>query len=111
MDPTEIVRAEIARILGNTLNGAIQELGYFPGIVHALADVRAEVNKLRDQNGKLVSDNTTLSRIIAQQKEDINQLASQAASPDAHIPIIQGLQYQIQQLKLDREKLMHSQSQ
>lgn len=111
MDPTEIVRTEISRILSNTLNNAMQELGYFPGIVHALAEVRAELTRVREKNEKLIADNTALTGAFAQQQEEIKRLKSQVSNSDVHIPIIQNLQQQNRHLKDDREKILHSQSQ
>ncbi|KAI0700573.1 hypothetical protein BC835DRAFT_394569 [Cytidiella melzeri] len=106
------LNAEAVSILGNTLNLGLQELGYFPGMAHALKDTRAELVKLREQNAKLVADNTTLSRITVQQNESIRQLAAgQSATQDNHGPIVQGLQHQIQQLQADRENLLHTQQQ
>ena len=74
---------------------------------HALSDLRTELAKLREQNAKLVSDNTTLSRITAQQHEQLKQRA--ADGNNGHI--VQGLQHQIQQLKGDRDMLMNTQQQ
>lgn len=111
MDPTEIVRAEISRMLSDTLNNAMQEVGYFPGIVHALAEVRAELARVREKNAKLIADNTALTRAFAQQQEEISRLKSQISNSDVHIPIIQNLQQQNHHLKEDRDKILHSQSQ
>lgn len=99
---------ELVRILSNTLNDAIQEFGYFPGIGHALVEVRAEAVKLREQNAKLMDDNTTLSRITNQQREQIKKLAEQPVADEA---FVRGLQHQIQQLKIDRDSLLRTQQQ
>jgi predicted nuclease with TOPRIM domain len=102
------LRADTVRILSHALNNTIQEFGYFPGIGHALVEVRAEAAKLREQNAKLTNDNTTLSHIVNQQREHIKKLTEHPVTDES---ILRGLQHQVQQLKIDRDSLFRTQQQ
>ena len=69
----------IVSALSSTVNGCMNELGYFPGIVQAFQELQHENNVLREQVRKLHADNVNLSRIISQQKDHIASLTVKPA--------------------------------
>ncbi len=68
------IRERVVHILSSTLNGCLREMGYFPGILQLLAELRVENANLTERNGKLHIDNVNLSHLVERQKGYIAQM-------------------------------------
>lgn len=85
----------------------MKEMGFFPGMQRVLDQARKEIAGLRDQHMKLISDNTTLTRITSQQKTQIKLMleARENGNGNANNQVL-GLQNEVHQLRADREALL-----
>ncbi|PSR93766.1 hypothetical protein PHLCEN_2v4661 [Hermanssonia centrifuga] len=68
------IRERVVHILSSTLNGCLREMGYFPGILQLLDELRVENANLTERNGKLHIDNVNLSHLVERQKGYIAQM-------------------------------------
>lgn len=106
-EPNDQTRAEIIRSISGAINGSMKEMGFFPGMQRVLDQARKEIANLREQHMKLISDNTTLTRITSQQKTQIKLMleARENGNGNANNQVL-GLQNEVHQLRADREALL-----
>lgn len=90
----------------------MEELGYFPGMPQMLEEARREIDRLLDQNAKLIADNTTLTRMAAQQSNQMQAIrAEYNHQMQEYTKTVQALQTKIQQLRAERDHYVRVQQQ
>lgn len=88
----------------------MSEMGYFPGIRQLLEDSRQKYIALKDQNNKLIADNTVLQG-RAGRLERLYETLRTSQEHNSQSQQISHLVGQIDRLQSERDALLHAQQQ
>ncbi|CCM00670.1 uncharacterized protein FIBRA_02709 [Fibroporia radiculosa] len=96
------LKAKVIRVMANTMNGCLTELGYHPDIYAQMNAVHEWNIRLRDENAKLLDDNRSLAQLISVQNERLTKESSSSHT----VPGVNELQRRIQALEVDRQAML-----
>ena len=76
------------KILAETMNKCIPELGYSPALLQEHRELKKQYDKLRADNTKLFQDNSTISRYMKAQEQEIQGLKATDHALREHATIL-----------------------
>ena len=95
--------SSIMRVLSQTMNASLAELGYFPSLGAMVQELRKQNHEFHEVTRRLHTDNHTLQRTVESQDQHIRQLQAEL---EAYKRELRNVNEGLRQVTLDRDNLI-----